>query len=111
MTERTELLARVAHLYYEDSLTQDEIARRVGTSRSTVSRMVQEAREAGVVEIVVHYPWKTVPELEETLRSLLDGGIVVHAEVTDPSTGLRTSRWQATREVDDIPIPDTLHGR
>jgi DNA-binding transcriptional regulator LsrR (DeoR family) len=31
--------------------------------------MIQEAREEGVVEITVHYPWKTVPELEETLRS------------------------------------------
>ena len=68
MTERTELLAQVASLYYEDDLTQGEIARRVGTSRSTVSRMLQEAREAGVVEITVHYPWRTVPELEDALR-------------------------------------------
>jgi deoxyribonucleoside regulator len=67
MIERTELLARVASMYYEDNLTQDEIARRVGTSRSTVSRVLQEARETGVVEIVVHYPWKTVPEIEEEL--------------------------------------------
>ncbi len=69
ITERTELLAQVASLYYEEELTQDEIARRVGTSRSTISRMIQEAREEGVVEITVYYPWKTVPELEEALRS------------------------------------------
>ena len=69
MTDRTELLAQVASLYYEDDLTQGEIARRVGTSRSTVSRMLQEAREAGVVEITVHYPWRTVPELEDALRT------------------------------------------
>ena len=67
MTERTERLAQVASLYYEQDLTQDEIARRAGTSRSTVSRMIQEAREEGVVEIIVHYPWKTVPELEDGL--------------------------------------------
>ena len=69
MTERTERLAQVAHLYYEDNLNQDEIARRMGTSRSTVSRMLQDAREAGVVEIIVHYPWKTVPELEADLSA------------------------------------------
>ncbi len=83
MTERTELLAQVASMYYEDNLNQDEIARRIGTSRSTVSRMLQEAREAGVVEIIVHYPWKTVPEIEADLvarfhlrqaRVLLGGG-------------------------------------
>jgi DNA-binding transcriptional regulator LsrR (DeoR family) len=67
MIERTELLAQVASLYYEDNLTQDEIACRIDTSRSTVSRMLQEAREAGVVEITVHYPWKTVPEIEDDL--------------------------------------------
>jgi deoxyribonucleoside regulator len=69
MTDRTELLAQIASLYYEDALTQGEIARRIRTSRSTVSRMLQEAREAGVVEITVHYPWKTVPEIEEALRA------------------------------------------
>jgi deoxyribonucleoside regulator len=69
MTDRTESLAQVASLYYEDNLTQGEIARRIGTSRSTVSRMLQEAREAGVVEITVHYPWKTVPEIEHALRA------------------------------------------
>ena len=72
MIERTELLAQVASMYYEDNVTQDEIARRVGTSRSTVSRMLQEAREAGVVEITVHYPWRTVPELEDNLIARFD---------------------------------------
>jgi len=72
MIERTELLAQVASMYYEDDVTQDEIARRVGTSRSTVSRMIQEAREVGVVEITVHYPWKTVPELEDNLMARFD---------------------------------------
>ncbi len=67
MIERTELLAQVASMYYEDNLNQDEIARRIDTSRSTVSRMLQEAREAGVVEITVHYPWKNVPEIEVDL--------------------------------------------
>lgn len=67
MMERTELLAQVASMYYEDNLTQDEIARQIGTSRSTVSRMLQEAREAGVIEIAIHYPWKTVPEIEQDL--------------------------------------------
>lgn len=67
MIERTELLAHVASMYYEDNLTQDEIARRIDTSRSTVSRMLQEAREAGVIEITVHYPWKTAPDIEKDL--------------------------------------------
>ncbi|MCX7681222.1 MAG: sugar-binding transcriptional regulator [Anaerolineae bacterium] len=69
LTDRAELLAAVASMYYEDNLTQDEIARRINQSRSTVSRLLQEARASGVVEITVHYPWKTVPELEQELTS------------------------------------------
>ena len=65
--DHEELLAHVASLYYEEDLTQAEIARRIGTSRSTVSRMLQEARDAGIVEIIIHHPWRTVPELEREL--------------------------------------------
>ncbi|MCK4451808.1 MAG: helix-turn-helix domain-containing protein, partial [Anaerolineae bacterium] len=43
MIKRTELLAQVASLYYEDDLTQAEVARRIGMSRSTISRLLHEA--------------------------------------------------------------------
>jgi deoxyribonucleoside regulator len=62
--ERIELLTQVASLYYEDDLTQVEIGRRFDISRATVSRLLREARETGVVEITVHYPWRTDPEVE-----------------------------------------------
>jgi len=67
MEKRADLLTRVASLYYEENLTQAEIARRIGTSRSTVSRLLQEAREAGWVEIIIHHRWKTVPAVEQEL--------------------------------------------
>jgi deoxyribonucleoside regulator len=76
--ERTTLLAQVASLYYEGNLTQDEIAHRIHTSRSTVSRLLREAREAGVVEIIVHYPLKTAPEIE---RDLITRFHLYHAQV------------------------------
>jgi class 3 adenylate cyclase len=40
--------------------------------------------------------------VEEILRSLIDDGTILHDAQTD--------RWYATRDVDDIPIPNTLHG-
>ncbi|MBN1178248.1 MAG: AAA family ATPase, partial [Anaerolineae bacterium] len=40
--------------------------------------------------------------VEEIIRSLLDEGAIAHDVSTD--------RWVAAREVDDIAIPDTLHG-
>ncbi len=71
MSEKA-LLAEVAALYYEDGWTQAEIAGRIGTSRSTVSRLLDEARERGIVEITVHYPWKTDSRLERDLVSRFD---------------------------------------
>jgi DNA-binding transcriptional regulator LsrR (DeoR family) len=43
----------VAWLYYEEGLTQEEIARTLGISRGSVVTMLQEARERGVVSISV----------------------------------------------------------
>jgi DNA-binding transcriptional regulator LsrR (DeoR family) len=42
-----------AWLYYEEKLTQEEIAVQFGTSRGTVINMLQEARDRGVVSIAV----------------------------------------------------------
>ena len=64
---RTALLARVASLYYDYGKTQQEIAEEIGVTRSAVSRFLSEAREKGVVEIIVHTPWDTSPELEDAL--------------------------------------------
>jgi deoxyribonucleoside regulator len=65
--DRTDLLTQVASLYYEENLTQAEVARRVNTSRSTVSRLLQEARDVGIVEITVHHLYRTDSALEKEL--------------------------------------------
>ena len=71
-SERMHLLLQVATLYYEQGLTQEEIARRVKLSRSNVSRLLSQAREQGVVEIRVRRPVPTVPALESKLKSTFD---------------------------------------
>ena len=62
MAERTDLLVRVAELYYEQGLNQNEVAKLLNTSRPTVSRLLDEAKDAGVVEIVVHSPIRKDPD-------------------------------------------------
>lgn len=69
MLDRDELLAHVAHYYYEERLTQDEIGRRINASRSTVSRLLQQATDRGIVRIIIDYPWERDHELEERLIS------------------------------------------
>jgi DNA-binding transcriptional regulator LsrR (DeoR family) len=47
---------RVAKLYYEGSLTQQEIAKMLGLSRVKVHRILNQARDLGIVEIKIHTP-------------------------------------------------------
>ena len=65
--DRLQLIAEIARRYYSDGLSQDEIARLVGLSRPSISRLLLEARELGIVEIRVHPPIPTEPELEDKL--------------------------------------------
>jgi DNA-binding transcriptional regulator LsrR (DeoR family) len=67
MLDRDELLAQVARDYYEDHLTQDEIGRRISASRSTVSRLLQQAVDRGIVRILIDYPWERAHDLEQRL--------------------------------------------
>ena len=66
--DHRDLLARVASLYYDQELTQDDVARRVGVSRSKISRLLKEARKEGIVEIVINYPWRTATALEKEIK-------------------------------------------
>ena len=69
MLDREELLAQVAHAYYEERLTQDEIGRRINASRSTVSRLLQQAVDRGIVRILIDYPWERAHDLEQRLMA------------------------------------------
>jgi DNA-binding transcriptional regulator LsrR (DeoR family) len=71
-TGRLKLLAQTASWYYEEGLDQETIARRIGRSRSMVSRLLKEAREQGLIEIRVRYPLKTDVELGRRLCQTFD---------------------------------------
>jgi DNA-binding transcriptional regulator LsrR (DeoR family) len=49
----TQLLGRVASLYYEHELTHADIGKLLGISRIKVTRLLSEARESGIVQIQI----------------------------------------------------------
>jgi DNA-binding transcriptional regulator LsrR (DeoR family) len=66
--EHYELLARIAHRYYVDDKTQEEIAREFALSRPKVQRLLVRARQEGVVDIRIQAPPWLHLELEDALR-------------------------------------------
>lgn len=63
------ILAMVANLYYNYNLTQNQIADRIYTSRSKVSRLLKEAREVGIVEIYIREMWERQLDQEEVIKN------------------------------------------
>lgn len=64
------MLYRIARYYYEDNLSQDEIAQREHVSRPHVSRLLEKARECGIVNISVSLPEEL--QASKTRRMLKD---------------------------------------
>jgi len=62
-------LVEVARLYYESGLTQAEIARILHVSRPSVQRMVQAAREQGIVRISISDPLDLAGTLGKELQA------------------------------------------
>ena len=53
MNDRTKLMIKVAKLYYESGLTQETISRKLRISRPTISRLMQDAIDQGIVKITI----------------------------------------------------------
>lgn len=49
-------IVRVSRLYYHQGLSQSQIATELNLSRSNVSRILTQAKERGIVEIIIHDP-------------------------------------------------------
>lgn len=76
-SEKLSLLAEVASMYYEQNMTQSDIARKIFTSRSKVSRLIQQARDLGIVEIQIHYPGERIGQLEKELSEIYGIEVIV----------------------------------
>jgi len=71
-----------AWLYYEDQLTQNDIAKKMGVSRATIVNYLQEARQRGVVRILMNSEIFTRTEIAHKLAAKygLDEVLVIPSE-------------------------------
>ncbi|ATW25602.1 sugar-binding transcriptional regulator [Candidatus Formimonas warabiya] len=68
MNEEIKLLTKVCYMYYYEDKVQTDIANRLGLARQTVSRLIQKARDEGIVQIKIQSPVVQVVELETRLE-------------------------------------------
>jgi DNA-binding transcriptional regulator LsrR (DeoR family) len=82
-------MAEVARLYYVRELTQQQIAQRLGVSRFKVLRLLEQARNEGVVRFEIDEP---VPVIDELARELEERfgvtAIVVEQDVPGAAAAL-----------------------
>lgn len=65
----TRLIIKCCKLYYEESFTQNEIAKILGISRPTVSRLLSEGKEKGIVRIeIINSLEKNYNDLERIIE-------------------------------------------
>ncbi|NLN28942.1 MAG: sugar-binding transcriptional regulator [Firmicutes bacterium] len=83
--EDKDLLVQVSWLYYRQGLTQEQISKKLGFSRVKVQRLLVRARNEGIVEIKINFPFEVCLELRQRLETLygLRQAAVVPAAWTD----------------------------
>lgn len=82
----------VSKLYYEDNMTQQQIAKQMDISRMKVSRLLQKAKDEGIVRIIIDYAG-SYPELENAIQKKYELKDVI---VVDTSVGVSAKEQVAS---------------
>jgi deoxyribonucleoside regulator len=110
--ERLQYLADIAEAIYVEGLTQMEVADRFSLARPTVSRLIAEARQKGIVEFKIHRVFQTVPELEGRIcetYGIRAADVVVLPERDRAFGGVAFGRF-AARSLHPLLLPNAVLG-
>lgn len=86
------LLLKVSKLYYEKGYTQKQISDRLNLSRPKVSRLLQQAKDVGVVKINIIPQPGVYADLEDALEAKYGLNEAVVVGVSEPNSQIAVSR-------------------
>lgn len=66
--DNTRLMVKVCKLCYEDNMSQAEISEQLKISKSQISRIINAAKERGILNIYIKNPFSEELELEKILK-------------------------------------------
>ncbi|MEA3336699.1 MAG: sugar-binding transcriptional regulator [Chloroflexota bacterium] len=99
MDNDSRLLTKIATLYYNNGLTQAQIAQRLGLSRQTIGRRLEAACAQGIVEIHIRSPLLYVTELENQIEQTFNlAEVIVISPAADTEEALKEALGQACAE-------------
>ena len=81
--EKLTKIIEVARLYYQLDYSQQEIAKKLDVSRPTVSRLLKQAKDTGIVEVKIHNPVEAGEVLTERLKEKFGLKEVIIASVSE----------------------------
>ena len=61
-------IIKVVEMHYKQGMSQQEIGKRLNVSRTTISRILAQARREGYVQIKINYPEDATVSLEKQLE-------------------------------------------
>lgn len=67
--EEVRLMIKIAHMYYEEDMTQSQIAKELSINRTSISRMLKKMREEGIVKVSIDYNLSKNFDIEQELMN------------------------------------------
>jgi DNA-binding transcriptional regulator LsrR (DeoR family) len=79
------LKSKVSRMYYLSDISKTEIGQHLGISRFRVSRLLEQAREEGIVQIQINEPTDTNTEIEDQLEKRFNLPLAIVVNPSDPT--------------------------
>lgn len=106
------LIVKIAQLYYEQDMTQAQIARELGIYRTTISRLLKRGREHGIVTIAINYDYNENLWLEQQLKQkfALKEVVVASSEAEQEEDQLNVMGQQGAQLLERLLAPGDIIG-
>lgn len=106
------LIVKIAQLYYEQDMTQAQIARELGIYRTTISRLLKRGRDQGIVTIAINYDYNENLWLEQQVKQKfsLKDVVVVSGNDEDEDTQLAMMGLHGAQLLDRLLEPGDIVG-
>lgn len=106
------LIVKIAQLYYEQDMTQAQIARELGIYRTTISRLLKRGREHGIVTIAINYDYNENLWLEQQLKQkfALKEVVVASSEAEQEEDQLSLMGQQGAQLLERLLAPGDIIG-